>query len=165
MSRLISATRYLVIIAVVATLIAATALMVFGAVATATVIEESATRADFTSRGAKMLIVECIVIADIFLLATALYIIAVGLYELFIDDTLPVPTWLAIHTLDDLKDKLVAVVVVVLGVAFLGQFVSWDGQSNLLIPGGAAALVIAALTYFLSQKPRKSRLVKDETLE
>jgi hypothetical protein len=35
----------------------------------------------------------------------------------------------------------------------------------LLIPGGAAALVIAALTYFLSQKPRKSRLVKDETLE
>ncbi|HMP42995.1 MAG TPA: YqhA family protein [Roseiflexaceae bacterium] len=152
---LIASARYLIIIAVVATLIAATALLVFGAVETIVVIAEVAVKLDFSSKTAKQLLVSFIEIVDVFLLATVLYIIAIGLYELFISDGIAVPAWLEIHTLDDLKDKLIAVVIVVLGVAFLGQFVSWDGTSNLLVSGGGAALVIASLTYFLSQKPKK----------
>jgi hypothetical protein len=52
----------------------------------------------------------------------------------------------------------------VLGVGFLGQFVSWDGQTNLLISGGGAALVIAALTWFLNAKPRKKAPKDNEDL-
>ncbi|MEN9935704.1 MAG: hypothetical protein RLZZ387_2283 [Chloroflexota bacterium] len=157
MNRLIGATRYIVIIAIVATLVAATVLLVFGAIDTMLVIRDLFVKGDFSSKTGKILLVDFIEIVDIFLLATVLYITALGLYELFIDDTVLVPAWLEIHNLDDLKDKLVGVIVVVLGVGFLGQFVSWDGQSNLLIPGGGAALVIVALTYFLSQKSKKAK--------
>lgn len=157
-NRLMALTRYLVIIAVVATLLAATALLIFGAIETVVVLIHFIEKLDFSSKTAKSLLLNFIEIVDIFLLATVLYIIAVGLYELFIDDTVQMPSWLEIHSLDDLKDKLIGVVVVVLGVGFLGQFVSWDGQTNLLISGGGAALVIGALTWFLSAKPKKAKL-------
>ena len=41
-------------------------------------------------------------------------------------------------------------VIVVLGVFFLGQSLSWDGTRDLLPLGAAIALVIAALTFFLA---------------
>lgn len=91
-------------------------------------------------------------LADLFLVGTVLYVMALGLYELFIDDRLPLPAWLEIHDIDDLKGKLVGVVVVVLAVFFLGEAVGGDGQRDVLRLGGGIALVIAALTYFLSQK-------------
>jgi uncharacterized membrane protein YqhA len=84
-----------------------------------------------------------------------LYVVALGLFALFIDDRAPLPPWLEIHTIDDLKDKLIRVVIMVLSVVFVGQVVTWDGQRNLLPYGAGIALVIAALTYFLVQKPKK----------
>ena len=85
-----------------------------------------------------------------------LYVIAIGLFELFVDDRLDLPNWLEIHDLNDLKDKLIGVVVVVMGVLFLGQVVTWDGQRDLLGYGVGIAAVIAALTWFSSQKPKKT---------
>ena len=64
--------------------------------------------------------------------------------------------------LDDLKSKLIGVVVVVLGVLFLGQVIGWDGQRELLGYGAAIALVVAALTYFLSQQPKKAKANDDK---
>lgn len=163
MGRLVSAARFLIIVAILSILVAVATLMVFGAVDMALVIQKLVLQGDFSTRTAKLLLVDFIEIVDVFLVGTVLYITAIGLYELFIDDTVAVPPWLEIHHLDDLKDKLVSVVVVVLGVGFLGQFISWDGQRNLLVSGGSAALLIVALTYFLAQKPRKTRPVKNET--
>ncbi|WP_448544763.1 YqhA family protein [Roseiflexus sp.] len=160
MTRLIGNARYIVIIPVLMTLLAATALILFGAVETVVVIQQVIAKGDFSSKTAKSLLLSFIEITDIFLLATVLYITALGLYELFIDDRAPVPHWLAIHTLDDLKDKLIGVVVVVIGVGFLGQFTTWNGETNLLISGGGAGLIIVALTYFLTQKGKKD---KDKT--
>lgn len=160
MTRLIGLVRYVIVVAVLATLIAATALILFGAIETFIVIRDVFSKGEFTSKVAKSLLLSFIEITDIFLLATVLYIVALGLYELFIDDRVPVPHWLAIHTLDDLKDKLIGVVIVVIGVGFLGQFTTWNGETNLLISGGGAALVIAALTFFLTQKSKKE---KDKT--
>ncbi|MCS6840779.1 MAG: YqhA family protein [Roseiflexus sp.] len=164
MTRLIGLVRYIIIVAVLVTLIAATALILFGTVETFVVIRDVFAKGEFTSKVAKTLLLSFIEITDIFLLATVLYIVALGLYELFIDDRVPVPRWLEIHTLDDLKDKLVGVIIVVIGVGFLGQFTSWNGETNLLISGGGAALVIAALTFFLSQKGKKEKeRDKDQT--
>lgn len=152
---LISRTRYLIIIAVLSTLLAATALLLYGAWETL-VILRSVVLADGTGpKGAKGLVLAFIELTDLFLLATVLYVIAVGLFELFVDDRLDLPTWLEIHDLNDLKDKLIGVIVVVLGVLFLGQVVTWDGQRDLLGYGVGIALVIAALTWFTTQKPRK----------
>jgi uncharacterized membrane protein YqhA len=152
MNRSMTLTRYLIILAVFSTLLAATALLVFGTIETFMVIVHVIETLDFSSKTAKNLLLSFIEIVDIFLLATVLYIIAVGLYELFIDSTVQVPDWLEIHTLDDLKNKLVGVVIVVIAVGFLGQFVSWNGETNLLISGGGAAMVIAALTWFLKNQ-------------
>jgi uncharacterized membrane protein YqhA len=155
MSRFLSATRYITVIPVVCIFLAATALLIFGATSTTMSIVEVITAGKFDSKVGKTLLLHSIENVDMFLLGTVLYVIAVGLYELFIDDTLDLPKWLVIHDLDDLKDKLIGVVIVVLGVLFLGQVISWDGQRDLLNPGAAIALVIAALAYFLSNKKAK----------
>lgn len=160
MTPLIGHARYIVIIAVLMTLLAVTTLILFGAVETIIVIQQVIASGDFSSKTAKSLLLSCIEITDIFLLATVLYITALGLYELFIDDRTPVPHWLVIHSLDDLKDKLIGVVIVVIGVGFLGQFTTWNGETNLLISGGGAGIVIVALTYFPIQKGKKD---KDKT--
>jgi len=102
----------------------------------------------------KAFVLGVIELVDLFLVGTTLYIIALGLYELFFDPHLPSPAWLIIRNLDDLKAKVLGVVIVILAVLFLGQALTWDGERDLLRFGGAVALVIAALTYFLGQKSR-----------
>jgi uncharacterized membrane protein YqhA len=157
LSRLIAGSRYLIIFAVVAIFAAAVLLLAYGGVQTAQMVVETISSGSVSSKGAKALILTIIELVDLFLLATVLYVIAAGLYELFIDKSIPLPFWLEIVDLDDLKDKLIKVVIVVLGVLFLGQIISWDGTRELLGFGAAVALVIAALTYFLSQKARKEK--------
>jgi uncharacterized membrane protein YqhA len=76
-------------------------------------------------------------------------IMALSLYELFIDTDLKLPSRLQIHSFEDLKTNLVTVVIAVMAVTFLGQIVSWTGESDLLSLGVAVALVIAALNVYL----------------
>ncbi|MEW6028598.1 MAG: YqhA family protein [Chloroflexota bacterium] len=148
----IGASRYLVLLAVISAFAAGTTLLAFGAYETYVEI-----RHVIEGRMPESLAVTFIELADLFLLGVVLYIIALGLYELFIDDSAPVPAWLEIHHLDDLKNKLISVVIVVMSVLFLKQVVSWDGESNLLTYGGGIGVVIAALTYFLSYKSAKGK--------
>ncbi len=153
--RLLGLSRYMIIVAVLATLVAATTLLVYGAVETFGVVRGLMDPGIVAPKGAKGLILTFIELTDLFLLATVLYVIAIGLFELFVDDRVILPHWLEIHDLNDLKEKLIGVVIVVMGVVFLGQVVTWDGERQLLGYGAGIALVIAALTYFLSQKPKK----------
>jgi uncharacterized membrane protein YqhA len=147
---LLSSSRYVVIAAVLGALAASLALFVYGLAETAVAITQAIAKAEVSSKGAKALALEFIEIVDLFLLGTVLLMIALGLYELFIDADLQLPDWLQIRTFDDLKHKLIGVVIVVLAVLFLGHVVAWDGQRDLLRLGAAIALVIAALSYFLS---------------
>ena len=147
---ILNASRYLVLAAVLGSLAASLALFAYGVAETVIVIVETVAKADVSSKGGKALALAFIEIVDLFLLGTVLLMIALGFYELFIDSDLKLPEWLQIRTFDDLKNKLVGVVIVVLGVMFLGFVVAWDGTRDLLGIGVAIALVIAALTYFLS---------------
>ena len=161
MQRLLSVSRYIIIVPALGSLVAATVLMVYGAILIAQVLGEAFT-VGVSSKGAKALALAFIEVVDLFLLGTVLYITALGLYELFIDENLKLPDWLSIRDLDDLKNKLTGVVIVVMGVLFLGQVVTWDGERNLLPFGGAVALVIAALTYFLSQRSKKGKGTEEQ---
>ncbi|MEO7911890.1 MAG: YqhA family protein [Roseiflexaceae bacterium] len=163
-ARIISASRYLIAIAVICIFITGLALLVYGASETFELVTHLFNDS-VNAKSAKVQVLAAIELVDLFLLATVLFVIAIGLYELFIDDNLPLPDWLEIHTLDDLKDKLIGVVIVVLSVLFLGQVISWDGQRDLLGFGAAIALVVAALTYFLGQKiksPKPAKVTSDE---
>jgi uncharacterized membrane protein YqhA len=101
------------------------------------------------------LAVELIEITDIILLGTVLYIVALGLYQLFIDQKVALPPWLKVNDLTDLKRDLIGVVVVLLGVSFLGKVVDWDGELSVLPLGAAIALVISALGFILWLTPAK----------
>ena len=142
--RLLRATRLLLIVAIVCTFVAAMALLIYGALETYGMIARLAARSDESAAG-KQLVLKSIELVDMFLLATVLYVIAIGLYELFIDNRIPVPAWLRIDDIDDLKHKLVSMVISVLAVVFLGQILAWNGERNLQPLGIAVAAVIAAL--------------------
>ncbi|HEX8237599.1 MAG TPA: YqhA family protein [Abditibacteriaceae bacterium] len=155
--RFLSSSRYLVLLAVIGAFVAATTLLIYGVVEAFQMVAQTLMKGTISSKGAKALALAFIEVVDLLLLGTVFYIIALGLYELFIDDRVPVPHWLQIHDLDDLKSKLISVVIVVLGVLFLGQVVTWNGERDLLGFGAAIALVIGALTYFLSSKTKKDK--------
>ena len=137
-------TRFMAIIPCIGLLAASVALMVVTLVATVQVTVEAAESA-ITLQD---LMVEYIEFADFFLLAIVLYIMAVGLYSLFIDDDVPMPHWLEIHDLEDLKEKLIGVIVVVMGVFFLGKLIHGTEAQNLLYIGVGIAAVVLALGYF-----------------
>ena len=88
------------------------------------------------------MLVEYIEYADFFLLSVVLYIMCIGLYALFIDHDVVMPSWLEIDTLDDLKEKLI-------GVYFLGRLIHGTDPFDLLLIGLGTAAVITALAYFV----------------
>ena len=148
LKKILEKSRFLVVIAVTGSLVAALVLLLFGIYE----IGETLLKIPAGAVDSKTVVLKFIEIVDGFLLATVFILIAIGLYELFIDAELDVPEWLAINSLDDLKAKLVGVVVIVLGVIFLGHTARWAGGDEILYLGGGVAAVIAALTYFLKQK-------------
>jgi uncharacterized membrane protein YqhA len=152
--RLLSWSRYLVAVAVVSILALVIGMLAYGGLETISIIRATFGAATPVEQGEKHLLLSAIEVVDLFLLSTVLLVIALGLYELFIDDRLDLPPWLEIHDLNDLKEKLIQVIVVVLGVIFLGHAVTWNGGRELLWLGAAIAFVIAALTFFVSRKAK-----------
>lgn len=161
MNHFLRASRFMILLAVVGALIAALTVLIYGLIEVVQLVVLTIDAGSVSRSGAKALAIELIETIDLFLLGTVFFIISVGLYELFIDPNVGLPAWLEIRTLDDLKNKLIGVVIVVLGVLFLGQIVSWDGERDLLGYGASIALVIAALTYFLGLKTSKSKKQDD----
>lgn len=148
MHRIFSWSRFAVLLAVVALLVAALAVFVFGLITTGVVVVESFGHGHFDAEGARALSAELIEMIDLFLLGTVLLITSIGLYQLFIDPDIPLPHWLSVANLEQLKFNLVAVIVVMLAVLFLGAAAGdWEvGGLGLLALGGGIALVILALT-------------------
>ncbi|MBI4173735.1 MAG: YqhA family protein [Candidatus Aenigmarchaeota archaeon] len=144
MEALLSKSRYLTLIAVYCSLVAATAAFLFGAYKTFLVLQHLAMP---IAGGEIVLGVELISIMDIFLIATALYLFAVGTYELFIADV-RLPKWLEIHNLHDLKTKMGGVIILVMGVTFLEHLVYWENAADTLMFGASIFLVIMALIAF-----------------
>ena len=95
------------------------------------------------------MMVEFIEYADFFLMAIVLYIMSIGLYSLFIDNNVATPDWLEIHDLDDLKEKLIAVIAVVMAVFFLGRLLHGAPPVDIILLGIGIGAVIMALAYFV----------------
>ena len=161
MKFILSNGRYMVILGVIGAFLAAVSLFVYGSILTVQQIIETIQTGYVSSKGSKALMLSFVETADIFLLGTVMYIISTGLYELFIDDNIELPGWLEIHTLDDLKQKLVGVIVVVMGVVFLGNVIKWHGEAEIVYYGAAIAFMVAALTYFTGQKKKKGKSAEE----
>ncbi len=148
--RILASSRYIMILPVIATFLGSLALIVYETVVlfvTALSIQDRS----LTPKSVKIFAVGVVEAVDVFLIAIAVYIISIGVYSLFVDDKLPLPAWLEIDNLEDLKGNLVSVVIAVLAVLFLREAVAWDGTSDIAAFGVALALVVAALAFFLTK--------------
>lgn len=92
---------------------------------------------------------------DLFLIAIVMLIFSMGVYELFISKIDEAETdggseVLKIHSLDQLKDKIAKVIVMVLVVNFFQRVLhtSYDGALEMLYFSGSILLLALAL-YFL----------------
>jgi uncharacterized protein (TIGR00645 family) len=143
MGSIIGKMRYLALIAVVGSLLASIVAFIYGFVKTVNIILKLLTSA-FNDEAANISFIE---LMDTFLIATALLIFALGMYELFIGD-LNLPEWLVIHDFNGLKVKLSGVIILVLAVTFLKHLVDWEEPEKTLLLGTATALVAGVLILF-----------------
>lgn len=95
-----------------------------------------------------------LLVVDLFLIGATLLIAAIGFYELFIArlDGEPrgaLPVWLRMDDLNDLKARVIGMIVLVVAVAFVELVVDQAAGLDVLEVGGGVALVIAALVAFL----------------
>ena len=128
MRRLFEISRYAVIIPSAASIIGAIVLMILGSIE----IVRSALDVVLKQVPLKETVVSILTSVDAILLGTVLLVIGYGLYELFIDTNLEVPDWLEINTLDDLKAKLIGVVVAIIAVIFVGVLVDAKSPNEVM---------------------------------
>jgi uncharacterized membrane protein YqhA len=151
--RVLVSGRYIVIIAIVGTFVSSVALMIYQGLIMAEVLTRVIMEGKISAGAGKALAVGLIQAIDVFLIAIVAYITSVGLYALFVDDTLPLPRWLQIHDLEELKRHLVSVIVAVLAVLFLAEAVTRAGELDLFRLGITLAIMIVALTFFIMRGP------------
>ncbi len=144
MRQILGLTRYAVIVPAIASIIGALLLMAQGSIEMVVVVYESIT----THAYLKDTIVGVLTAVDAILLGTVLLVIGYGLYELFVDPELTVPDWLQVRDLDDLKSKLIGVVVAIIAVVFVGVFVDANRANEVLSYGIGAGALVAGLAVF-----------------
>ena len=150
MKRILGLTRYAVVVPAFASIVGALLLMAQGSISMVTVVVE----AIGSSSTLKESIVDVLTAIDAILLGTVLLVIGYGLYELFIDADIDVPAWLRVNNLDDLKSKLIGVVVAIIAVVFVGVFVDANRSGDVISYGvGAGALVLGlAIFAYVTRK-------------
>ena len=166
MARFLSSTRFLVIVPVAGLALAAGVFFVFGGINLIVTIAEAVTgllqgHPPETSGEEIPFVIEIIEHVHTFLIGTVLYITAVGLYQLFIQEV-EFHGWLKINSTEDLEMNLIGVTVVVLAVNFLSIIYTRD-PSILLEYGAGIALPIAALALFVGLRTWSSRVGGSES--
>ncbi len=151
--------RYLVLFAVVASLVAALVLFLIGTFDIVRVVVEMVDYYLGTGEHGDVhaeLVGRIIGSVDVFLIAVVLLIFSFGLYELFIShidsaDSTEASNILEIGSLDILKDKIGQVIIMALIVKFFQVVLGmrFDGLEQMLVFAGSVALL--ALSLFLLQ--------------
>jgi uncharacterized membrane protein YqhA len=156
MRKILGLTRYAVIVPAIASIIGALLLMAQGSISIMTVIFDAVVNDAYL----KDTIVDVLTAVDAILLGTVLLVIGYGLYELFVDTRLEVPTWLQVRDLDDLKSKLIGVVVAIIAVVFVGVFVDTNRAADVVSYGLGAGALVAGLALFALATRKDSEKAK-----
>ena len=161
MRRILSGTRYLVIIPILGLALAAGAFFLFGGYSLIKLIVEAVIgifmQTAVETHGEEIpFVIQVVEHVHTFLVGTVLYITAVGFYQLFIDDV-EFHGWLKIDSTEDLEMNLIGVTVVVMAINFLTVVYSRDA-SALLEYGAGIAMPIAALALFVGMRSWSTHL-------
>jgi uncharacterized membrane protein YqhA len=96
-----------------------------------------------------------LVVMDTFLVGVTLMILAFGFYELFVitkereGHKYWLPGWLKMHDIEDLKARVVSMLILVAAITFVDRLVESQVANEVLFLGAGIALVILGLTAFL----------------
>jgi uncharacterized membrane protein YqhA len=158
--------RFIVLLAVVSSLVSAVILFLIATVDVANLVVKAVGYASSGPHAGgeydefhSMVVGHVISAVDDFLLATVLLIFSLGLYELFIskidvaqEDARHSSKILLIQTLDDLKDRLAKVVLMILIVTFFKNVIhtTFDGPLGILYLG-LGILFVALALYFTAR--------------
>ncbi|MFC6749418.1 YqhA family protein [Deinococcus aquaticus] len=138
---MIGRTRFVVLIAVIAVLLVSFSLFLQGTLLALHTIygswHDTFTQGIASQQGS--IAVEFLEIVSTMLKAVVFYLIGVGLYSLFITP-LNLTSALGVESLADLEQKVVSVIIVILGVTFLEHFVRWEKPLDTLYFAGSLAL-------------------------
>jgi uncharacterized membrane protein YqhA len=93
---------------------------------------------------------------DLFLIGATLIIAAIGLYELFVaridpvNSRRPMPDWLVMNDLNDLKARVISMIVLVSAVSFADVLLEFGNDTlKVLYLAAAVGIFIVALTLYL----------------
>lgn len=143
MTKFLAGTRYLAVIGMIALLVSALAAFGWGVVKTVDAVSLIVTNPGHDA-GITIALIE---IVDVILIATTLLVFALGIYELVVAD-LPLPDWMQVHNLHDLKSKLGGLLVLVMAVKFLEKLAEWKNAQETLFFALAIAAISATLIAF-----------------
>ncbi|MGI9005014.1 MAG: YqhA family protein, partial [Streptosporangiaceae bacterium] len=94
-----------------------------------------------------------LIVMDTFLVGATLMVSAFGFYELFIvrapGNQYRLPRWLRMHDLEDLKARVVSMLVLVVAITFVDRTVESHDEQEVLFLGLGISIIIVALTVFL----------------
>jgi uncharacterized membrane protein YqhA len=160
-------TRLLVIVAVVASLLTSAAMLFVSSVDLVHLARDVLSYSD--PRGPSehedirsAVVVHVVQLIDGYLLSTVLLIFAFGLYEVFIhklhdDATQEASRILVIHGIDDLKDRLAKLVLLILVVKFFEHALSMEFATPLHLVYLAVGVVLIAAALHLSHAGHRTR--------
>ncbi len=162
MARFLKASRFLILLPILGLGLAAAIFFVFGGIGLLWLLIEIALNPLHVSHvehvTKNQFIFEVVEYVHTFLIGTVLYITAVGLYQLFIDE-IDFAGWLRIDSTEDLETSLIGVTVVVLAVNFMGAIIA-GGTQDLLHYGAGIALPIIALGVFVGLRTWATTMTK-----
>jgi len=142
--------RYLLVLPVIGSLLLMFSVVITGLGTLVAQEWELLHQGGFSARTAKELTITVIQTIDMFLVGAISYIVAVGIYKLFISqEEGQLLKRVKIEKLADLENKIIGILVVALAVGFLGKAEEATDKLALLQGGAAIALVIGALCLFL----------------
>lgn len=164
MTHFLLRSRYLILVPILGLALAAVFFFVFGGIGLISLLFKLLLGAFGLAEEAVepeqgVIIFQVVEHVHIFLIGTVLYITAVGLYQLFIQE-IDFPNWLKIDNTEELETNLIGVTVVVLAVNFMGAVFA-GGTENLLQYGVAIALPIAALGVFVAMRSWSVKITKE----
>lgn len=151
--RIFSQTRYIVLLPVLGLFLASAFLFFSGGLGLLLFLWDTMFRHGPASYPDPHNVVALMEFVEQFLTGTVLYIVAVGLYGLFIRQ-MNVPEWLRIESLDELKHTVIGVVVAVLAVKFMGLVAEWDDSTRPLETGAAIGIVLVGLGIYMGLNKR-----------
>ena len=157
MKWLIERSRYLPIVSVFGMLVGAIVALFLGVVKTVKVVQTAAVSYN-ESEPTLYTLFEAL---DCFLISTALIVVAVSLYELFIG-ALEVPDWMLVKDLNELKAKFTFVIIPVMAVKFVQKILNSENALDTFYYGSAIAVVALALTAFNFVSIREKEVKMEE---